>query len=296
MATDPVRIYRCDASGCNGCDVAIVEMSVLAPLDALGIQIADAPEEASVLLVTGGTNRKSALALADLHARMQQPRRVVAIGSCATSMGVFKGGYPMAGPVDEVVPVDVYIGGCPPRPQTLLRALGAALQLPLDESAIPPAAPGYRGDPEVDQSKCMGCGACAHVCPADAIEIRDDGAGRIVCFKRGDCIFCATCQDACPTEAIQLSPTDQAWSSDRQAVGSTAIALAACSACGAMRVAPQQVEWILRKVDETLPGNGGTRAALQRCLSLCPACRRSRIPEATEAKRLLAAMAKLPAA
>ncbi|HTU01899.1 MAG TPA: 4Fe-4S dicluster domain-containing protein [Candidatus Sulfotelmatobacter sp.] len=297
MSTDQVRVYRFDASGCNGCDVSIVEMTVLAPLDRLGIQVADSPEEASVLLITGGTNRKSARALADVHGRIREPRRVVAIGSCATTMGVFKGGYPMAGPVDGIVPVDLYIGGCPPRPQALLRALAEALRLPLDSTTpLALAAAAYRGAPQVDAGKCMGCGACAHVCPADAIEIRDEGGQRLVCFKRGDCIFCATCQDACPSQAIQLAPADQGWFTDRRTTAPTAVALAACPACGTVCVSPRQIDWVMRKLDETLDGNGAARAGVQRGLALCPACRRSRITEVTAAKRLLAAMAKVPAA
>jgi Ni,Fe-hydrogenase III small subunit/formate hydrogenlyase subunit 6/NADH:ubiquinone oxidoreductase subunit I len=297
VSTDDVRIYRFDASGCNGCDVAILEMATSAPLHRLGIQIAETPDEANLLLITGGANQKAAGELAAVHRRIGEPRRVVAVGSCATTLGIFKGSSVMAGPIDGIVPVDLWIAGCPPRPQTLLLALAEALQIRLEGLTPLPPSPGYRGEPQVDPSRCMGCGACAHVCPADAIALGDAGAERLVRFSRGDCISCASCQDACPSQAILLSASEPVWFTDKGTGASrTSVALAVCPACGKPCIPAPQIQWVMRKLEEARKRDGAVPAGVGRRLAVCPACRRTRVAEVTEAKRLLAAMARAPLA
>ncbi len=63
----------------------------------------------------------------------------------------------------------------------------------------------YRGKPVIDCNLCTGCGACANVCPSQAIEVHQDGEFRVVHLFIGRCIFCGRCQDVCPEGAIKLT-------------------------------------------------------------------------------------------
>lgn len=288
------RLYRFDASGCNGCDVELVEMTTLVPLQELGVEIVETPQAANALLVTGGANLKTKGELEAAYGALQEPRVVVAIGSCAATMGIFKGGYAMTGPIDAIIPVHWYILGCPPRPQAILGALAEAFTLKREGlDALLTTPPGFRGDPHVDQSKCMGCGACAHVCPADAIEILEENGQRVIRFKRRDCVFCGTCQDVCPSQAVELTQREKSWFSDKEASRSEArLPLASCLACGAPHVPAEQVAWAMRKLDEALRMDDAVRARVRRSASICPACRRNSFTEIREAKRILATLAK----
>lgn len=288
------RLYRFDASGCNGCDVELLELAALAPLGELGVALVERPEEANVLLVTGGSNLKSRRELEAAYRSLQEPRTVVAVGACAATMGVFKGGYAMAGPIDAIVPVDVYILGCPPRPQAILGALAEACDLSVEGlEAMLRTPPGFRGDPHVDQEACMGCGACATVCPAEAIEIVESGAERLVRFRRQDCIYCASCQEVCPSQAVTLRDGEKPWCFTRDASASEArLRRSACRVCGAPLPPEAQLAWALGRVDEKLALGPDDRRALVERLAVCPACRRSRLGEVREAKRLLAGLAR----
>jgi ech hydrogenase subunit C len=95
-----VTRIRFDASGCNGCDVEVLEATALVSLAELGIEIAERPDDANLLVVTGGANVKSKRELEIAYNAIQAPKTVVAVGSCAATMGIFKGGYAMAGPID----------------------------------------------------------------------------------------------------------------------------------------------------------------------------------------------------
>jgi Ni,Fe-hydrogenase III small subunit len=80
-----------------------------------------------MLLVTGPVTRPMELALVKTYAATPSPKLVVACGGCAVSGGLFKGSYAVAGGVDACVPVDVYVPGCPPRPEAILHGIFLAL-------------------------------------------------------------------------------------------------------------------------------------------------------------------------
>jgi hydrogenase-4 component H len=171
----------------------------------------------------------------------------------------------------------------------MLGALAEALHLQMGGLTELLRTPeGFRGDPHVDQEKCIGCSACANVCPADAIEIEDAGAARLVRFMRQACVFCATCQDVCPTKAVELRSGDAAWFREKGASKSEAtLPLARCGICGEGFIPEAQIAWAMKTVGDKRVLAAADRVALQARLGVCMECRRSRIPDVREAKRLL---------
>jgi len=110
-----------NSGSCNGCDIEI--LATLTPrydLERFGIKLQGSPRHADVLLVTGPVTRQARERLIRIYAQMHEPKFVVAIGSCALSGGAFRGCYNIMGGVDEVIPVDAYIPGCPPRPEAVI--------------------------------------------------------------------------------------------------------------------------------------------------------------------------------
>src|SRR5581483_1988817 len=85
------------------------------------------PRHADLLLVTGAMTRHLEAAALATYDAMPSPRLVVAVGACACSGGMHRGSYAVAGGVDRVLPVDVYIPGCPPRPQAIIAGLLVAV-------------------------------------------------------------------------------------------------------------------------------------------------------------------------
>jgi Ni,Fe-hydrogenase III small subunit/formate hydrogenlyase subunit 6/NADH:ubiquinone oxidoreductase subunit I len=119
-----LAIRQVDAGSCNGCELEIVALnSPVYDLERFGIQFVASPRHADMLLVTGPVTRNMELALLKTYRAMADPKVVVAVGACGISGGIFGKNYASLGGVDNVVPVDVYIPGCPPRPQALLHGI-----------------------------------------------------------------------------------------------------------------------------------------------------------------------------
>ena len=119
-----LAIRQVDAGSCNGCEVEIVALNnPVYDLERFGIHFVASPRHADMLLVTGPVTRNMELALLKTYQAMPEPRVVVAVGACGISGGIFGKNYASLGGVDNVVPVDVYVPGCPPRPQALLHGI-----------------------------------------------------------------------------------------------------------------------------------------------------------------------------
>jgi Ni,Fe-hydrogenase III small subunit/Pyruvate/2-oxoacid:ferredoxin oxidoreductase delta subunit len=119
-----LAIRQVDAGSCNGCELEIVALNnPVYDLERFGIQFVASPRHADMLLVTGPVTRNMELALLKTYQSMPEPRLVVAVGACGISGGIFGTNYACLGGVDSVVPVDVYIPGCPPRPEALLHGI-----------------------------------------------------------------------------------------------------------------------------------------------------------------------------
>jgi len=115
--------------GCNGCDIEVV--AALTPLydaERFGVLLKGTPRHADILLVTGVVTMQIKDRLKRVYEQVPDPKVVVAVGDCAISGCVFDGSYAVAGPVDKVIPVDVYIAGCPPKPEAILAGVVKALE------------------------------------------------------------------------------------------------------------------------------------------------------------------------
>ena len=123
-----LAIREVDAGSCNGCEIEIGALNnPVYDLERLGIHFVASPRHADMLLVTGPVTRNMELALAKTYRATPEPKIVVAVGACGISGGIFGVNYATVGGVDAVVPVDVYIPGCPPRPHAVLHGILLAL-------------------------------------------------------------------------------------------------------------------------------------------------------------------------
>ncbi len=117
-------VLHFNTGSCNGCDIEI--LATLTPrydLERLGVKLQASPRQADILLCTGPVTRQARERLLRIYEQMPEPKYVVAIGSCAISGGVFRGCYNVMNGIDQVIPVNAYIPGCPPRPEAVIDGL-----------------------------------------------------------------------------------------------------------------------------------------------------------------------------
>ena len=110
-----------NSGSCNGCDIEI--LATLTPrydIERFGIKLQGSPRHADILICTGPVTRQSRDRLLRVYEQMPEPKFVVAVGSCSISGGVFEGCYNIMGGIAEVIPVNVFIPGCPPRPEAII--------------------------------------------------------------------------------------------------------------------------------------------------------------------------------
>ncbi len=108
-------------------------------LDRFGVITWPSPRQADVMIVAGTVVKKMAEPIKLLYEQMPDPKWVIAMGSCATNGGPYYRSYSVVMGVDHIVPVDVYVPGCPPRPETLIEGI-MAIQRIVDEDGMPPSA------------------------------------------------------------------------------------------------------------------------------------------------------------
>ena len=123
-----LHIREVDAGSCNACEVEVTALSnPIYDMERFGVHIVASPRHADMLLVTGPVTRNMELALLKTYNATPSPKLVAAMGSCACSGGIFGDTYASGGGVDKFIPVDVYIPGCPPRPQAVIFGLMVAM-------------------------------------------------------------------------------------------------------------------------------------------------------------------------
>ncbi len=124
-----LSIREVDAGSCNGCELEIHALgNAFYDLERFGLRFVASPRHADLLLVTGPVAKNMAAALRLTWEATPDPKWVVALGDCAKDGGCFAGSYAVAGGVAAIVPVDLVIPGCPPRPVEILRGLVGLLE------------------------------------------------------------------------------------------------------------------------------------------------------------------------
>ncbi|MFA6711616.1 MAG: NADH-quinone oxidoreductase subunit B family protein [Candidatus Caldatribacteriota bacterium] len=117
-------VFHLNTGSCNGCDIEIV--ALLTPrydVERFGIKLVGSPKHADVLLVTGPVNRKMLPRLKLVYEQTPDPKAVIVVGTCGSSGGVFYDSYNLVGPIDKHIPVDVYVPGCPIRPEAIINGV-----------------------------------------------------------------------------------------------------------------------------------------------------------------------------
>ena len=118
-----------DCGSCNGCDIEILAcLTPVYDVERFGVLNIGNPKHADVLVVSGTVNPRNAKALKNIYDQMPEPRAVIAIGACGTSGGIFRECYNVLGGIDKVIPVDVYVPGCPAKPEAIIDGVVLALE------------------------------------------------------------------------------------------------------------------------------------------------------------------------
>jgi len=122
--TKSIWVFHAATSPCNNCDIEILDL--LTPrydVERFGITLIGSVRHADVLLVTGVPNYKTKERLKTLYDQAPKPCLVVAVGNCSCGRIMFKDSYNSPCPVDQVVPVSLYIPGCPPKPEAMISGI-----------------------------------------------------------------------------------------------------------------------------------------------------------------------------
>lgn len=121
-------IIHYDCTSCNGCDIETLAcLTPVYDVERFGIVNVGNPKHADILLVTGSVNKRNVRVLKNIYNQMPEPKAVVAIGACACTGGIFKECYNVLGGVENVLPVDVFVPGCCPRPEAIIDGVVKAL-------------------------------------------------------------------------------------------------------------------------------------------------------------------------
>ncbi len=119
-----------NSGACNACDIEVI--AAVTPrfdIERFGILAQGTPRHADILIVTGPVTKKQAPRLRRIWEQMPEPKYVIAMGACGATGGVFRGLYHIVDGVENVIPVDAYVAGCPPRPDEIINGVVACLGL-----------------------------------------------------------------------------------------------------------------------------------------------------------------------
>jgi len=122
--TKSIWVYHLSTGSCNNCDIEILDL--LTPrfdVERFGITLVGSVRHADAILVTGALNLKTIPRVKRVYEQAAKPCLVIAIGACACGQGIFKNGPNTPNPVDSILPVDIYIPGCPPKPEAMIAGI-----------------------------------------------------------------------------------------------------------------------------------------------------------------------------
>lgn len=131
METSRVKspwVVHFDCGSCNGCDIEVLAcLTPLYDVERFGILNIGNPKHADILVVTGTVNKRNQRVLKNIYDQIPEPKAVVAIGACASTGGIFAECDNVIGGADKVIPVDVYVPGCCPKPEAIIDGIVKAL-------------------------------------------------------------------------------------------------------------------------------------------------------------------------
>jgi membrane-bound hydrogenase subunit mbhJ len=125
-----VWVYHVNAGGCNGCDIEILDaLTPYYDVERFGIKLVHTPRHADALLVAGPVTRQVRERVLRIYEATPDPKLVIGVGSCAMGGGIWHNSYATLGGLGNVLPVAIYVPGCPPRPEAILYGVAQALGL-----------------------------------------------------------------------------------------------------------------------------------------------------------------------
>ena len=124
VLTKSIYVFHLSSGSCNNCDIEILDcLTPRFDLERFGIVLVGSIKHADAMLCTGSANKMTVPIIKKLYDQMPKPGFVIAYGACGSSRGLFKDSYNTGAPLDEIIPVDAYIPGCPPKPEATIGAL-----------------------------------------------------------------------------------------------------------------------------------------------------------------------------
>jgi NADH-quinone oxidoreductase B subunit len=123
-------VFHLAASACNNCDIEMVDcLTPRFDVERFGIQLVGSPRHADIFIVSGIVNRQSLPRFKRVFEQAPNPKKVVAVGVCACTGNMFRDSYNFVIPVDKIIPVDVYVPGCPPKPEAIIAGIFKAIKM-----------------------------------------------------------------------------------------------------------------------------------------------------------------------
>jgi len=154
-------LFHMNGGSCNGCDIELIA-SLTPRYDAeqLGVRLEGSPRHADILCITGPITTNAVGAIKTVYDQVCGPKAVIAIGSCPATTNVFIDSRTLAGPLDKHIPVDVFVPGCPPRPDAIILGVAKAAEILAERAGK--KQPSALSSPVVMPLVGPGCGgACA---------------------------------------------------------------------------------------------------------------------------------------
>lgn len=122
--TKSIWVYHLSTGSCNNCDIEILDL--LTPrfdVERFGITLVGSVRHADAILVTGALNLKTIPLVKNVYEQAAKPCVIIAVGACSCGQGIFANGPNTPNPVDSLLPIDIYIPGCPPKPEAMIAAI-----------------------------------------------------------------------------------------------------------------------------------------------------------------------------